>query len=121
MSKSNTELLKTQFLQLMVITMEECGELIQECSKSMRRNDENHQPLKDEIGDVYCMIQLCKEYGIITQKMLDDRVKYYSNPSLIVGKEITVQYFELSKDKDGIESLRFPVVKHVFEEGVRTV
>ena len=44
MSKSNTELLKTQFLQLMVITMEECGELIQECSKSMRRNDENHQP-----------------------------------------------------------------------------
>ena len=32
MSKSNTELLKTKFLQLMVITMEECGELIQECS-----------------------------------------------------------------------------------------
>jgi len=52
--------------------MEECGELIQECSKSMRRNDENHQPLKDEIGDVYCMIELCKEYGIITQKMLDE-------------------------------------------------
>ena len=52
---------------------------------------------------------------------LDERVKYYSDPSLIVGKEITVQYFELSKDKDGIESLRFPVVKHVFEEGVRTV
>ena len=39
MSKSNTELLKNKFLQLMVITMEECGELIQECSKSMRRND----------------------------------------------------------------------------------
>ena len=79
MSKSNTELLKTQFLQLMVITMEECGELIQECSKSRRRNDENHQPLKDEIGDVYCMIQLCKEYGIIDQKMLDERVKYKKN------------------------------------------
>ena len=76
MSKSNTELLKTQFLQLMVITMEECGELIQECSKSMRRNDENHQPLKDEIGDVYCMIQLCKEYGIIDEKMLQERVRY---------------------------------------------
>ena len=28
---------------------------------------------------------------------------------------------EWIKDKDGIESLRFPVVKHVFEEGVRTV
>ena len=35
--------------------MEECGELIQECSKSMRRNDENHKALKDEIGDVYCV------------------------------------------------------------------
>ena len=45
----------------------------------MRRNDENHQPLKDEIGDVYCMIQLCKEYGIIDQKMLDERVEYKKN------------------------------------------
>tara|TARA_R110002126_G_scaffold97347_1_gene226930 strand:- start:141 stop:1430 length:1290 start_codon:yes stop_codon:yes gene_type:complete len=51
---------------------------------------------------------------------LDDRVKYYGNPELIVGKDITVQYFELSKDKDGKESLRFPVVKHVFEDGKRT-
>ena len=76
MSKSNTELLKTKFLQLMVITMEECGELNQECSKSMRRNDENHKALKDEIGDVYCMIQLCKDYGIIDQNMLNERVRY---------------------------------------------
>jgi len=52
---------------------------------------------------------------------LDDRVKYYANPELIVGKDITVQYFEKSKDKDGKESLRFPVVKYVFEEGRRTV
>ena len=52
---------------------------------------------------------------------LDDRVKYYDNPETIIGKEITVQYFELSKDKDGKESLRFPVVKHVFEEGRRTI
>lgn len=52
---------------------------------------------------------------------LDDRVKYYDNPELIVGKDITVQYFEKSKDKDGKESLRFPVVKYVFEEGRRTV
>lgn len=52
---------------------------------------------------------------------LDDRVKYYANPELIVGKDITVQYFEKSKDKDGKESLRFPVVKYIFEEGRRTV
>lgn len=52
---------------------------------------------------------------------LEERSRYYKNPKLIIGKEITVQYFELSKDKDGIESLRFPVIKHVFEEGKRTV
>ena len=52
---------------------------------------------------------------------LADREKYYNNPELIVGKDITVQYFEKSKDKDGIESLRFPVVKFVFEDGKRTI
>ena len=52
---------------------------------------------------------------------LEERSHFYSSPELIIGKEITVQYFELSKDKDGVESLRFPVVKHVFEEGKRTV
>lgn len=52
---------------------------------------------------------------------LEERSRYYKNPKLIIGKEITVQYFELSKDKNGIESLRFPVIKHVFEEGKRTV
>jgi len=52
---------------------------------------------------------------------LEERSRFYSSPELIIGKEITVQYFELSQDKDGVESLRFPVVKHVFEEGKRTV
>ena len=52
---------------------------------------------------------------------LEERSRYYENPKLIIGKEITVQYFEKSKDKQGIESLRFPVVKHVFETGKRTI
>ena len=52
---------------------------------------------------------------------LEERSRYYENPNLIIGKEITVQYFEKSKDKDGKESLRFPVVKYVFESGKRTL
>ena len=36
----------------MVITMEECGELIQACSKAIRCNDYNNDTLKEEIGDV---------------------------------------------------------------------
>ena len=40
--------------QLFVITMEECGELIQECSKILRHgmNEKTHSKLIDEIGDV---------------------------------------------------------------------
>ena len=45
-----------------------------------------------------------------------DRRKYYDNPDEIVGRDITVQYFEETQDKDGNYSLRFPVVKMVFEE-----
>ena len=47
----------------------------------------------------------------------EQRIRYKGNPDLIVGKTITVQYFEESKDKDGNLSLRFPTVKQVYEEG----
>jgi len=52
---------------------------------------------------------------------LEERIRYYKTPSQIIGKEITVQYFEESKDKDGKLSLRFPVVKHIFESGKREI
>tara|TARA_R110001592_G_scaffold263845_3_gene529211 strand:- start:809 stop:2101 length:1293 start_codon:yes stop_codon:yes gene_type:complete len=47
----------------------------------------------------------------------EQRIKYNANPELIVGKEITVQYFEETKNQKGELSLRFPTVKHVFENG----
>ena len=48
---------------------------------------------------------------------IGDRQVYHNDPSKIVGKEITVQYFEESKDKTGKFSLRFPVFKAVYENG----
>ena len=45
----------------------------------------------------------------------EQRIKYNANPDLIIGKEITVQYFEETKNQKGELSLRFPTVKHVFE------
>ena len=41
------------------------------------------------------------------------------HPDSLVGKTITVQYFEETLNQDGCHSLRFPVVKHVYE-GERT-
>nr|QYA18569.1 ATP-dependent DNA ligase [Clandestinovirus] len=41
----------------------------------------------------------------------DERVKFVENPDLIVGKRITVQYFERTEDANGKPSLRFPTFK----------
>ena len=41
----------------------------------------------------------------------EERIKYHANPELIIGQEMTVQYFEESQDKSGEWSLRFPVKK----------
>ena len=69
--------------QLMLITAEECGELTQRCSKILRRYThkeqiEEDQRLKfmEEAGDVYCMIQLLIDEGIVTQTELEDRAAY---------------------------------------------
>mgnify|MGYP003648514242 CR=1 FL=1 len=47
----------------------------------------------------------------------EQRIRYEANPEQLIGKTITVQYFEETKNQDGGISLRFPTVKHVFENG----
>ena len=47
----------------------------------------------------------------------EQRIKYHANPELLIGKTITVQYFEETKNQEGGISLRFPTVKHVYENG----
>jgi DNA ligase-1 len=44
---------------------------------------------------------------------LDQRRFYHQNPNEILGKTITVQYFEETTDQHGDHSLRFPVIKAV--------
>jgi DNA ligase 1 len=46
---------------------------------------------------------------------IDERRHYFQNPEMIIGKQITVQYFEESQNQNGDFSLRFPVVKAVYE------
>ena len=58
--------------ELMVITMEECGELIQECSKSIRMQEYNRDELKEELSDVMCMLELMIEYNIISRTELNN-------------------------------------------------
>jgi DNA ligase-1 len=47
---------------------------------------------------------------------IEQRQHYYRDPSDIIGKEITVQYFEESQNQNGEFSLRFPVIKVIHED-----
>lgn len=48
----------------------------------------------------------------------EQRIRWYEHPEEIIGKTITVQYFEETKDKKtGELSLRFPTLKYVYENG----
>ena len=53
--------------------------------------------------------------GVGSGFTLEQRKEYHKDHSKILGKIVTVQYFEESQNKDGECSLRFPVLKHVYE------
>ena len=82
---------------------------------------ENHRIIKE--GEEVLMPMLAQVYithkgnevGVGSGFSQEQRIKYEANPELIIGKTITVQYFEESKNKEGLYSLRFPVIKHIYE------
>ena len=61
--------------ELMLITMEECGELVEACSKAVRCEDYTIDRLTEEVGDVLCMIGLMKEKGILNDRELNNRIQ----------------------------------------------
>ena len=62
--------------ELLVITMEECGEMIEACSKAIRCEDYiNNDRLIEEVGDVLCMIDIMKEKGLLNERDLNNRIQ----------------------------------------------
>ena len=57
------------------------------------------------------------QVGVGSGFNFDQRKEFGKDHSKILGKTITVQYFEESKNQQGEYSLRFPVIKHIFENG----
>ena len=58
--------------EALVITQEECAEVIQVISKIFRFGlDENDHRLEDEIGDLLCMIEILVNLGVVKQNKLD--------------------------------------------------
>ena len=75
-SKQMKELDERQ--QLLVIAMEECGEMIQACSKALRRGElydhsDSETELKKEVGDVYAMIELLVEWDVLSWDEIENR------------------------------------------------
>ena len=62
--------------ELMLITMEECGELIEACSKTIRCEDYvDDEKMLEEVGDVLLMIDLIIDRGLVRREDLDARKK----------------------------------------------
>ena len=62
--------------ELMVVTMEECGELIQACSKAIRRDKYyDNKKILEEVGDVMCMLELMHEFDLFSWADVDARVE----------------------------------------------
>ena len=80
--------------QLLVITMEECGELIQACSKMIRSKGKTKylRNLQDEIGDVMTMIEIMKMSGLVTDEQIADR--------MVEKKEKLMKWSMLFSDED---------------------
>ena len=74
-------------VELLTITMEECAEVQQECSKMMRFGTmTNKYHLSKEIADLLAMIDLLQAYQVIDlgnvedhKRMKWDKLKIYSN------------------------------------------
>ena len=71
---------------------------------------------EEMLGSVIIEHKGCK-VGVGSGFDQEERKKYFKNPELIIGKTITVQYFEETTNQDGCHSLRFPVIKHVYSKG----
>lgn len=86
-----------------------------------------------ETGKVVYNEDGMKEYDVVRAIIIDhkgtkvhvgsglskeQRIEWFKDPSQIIGKTVTVQYFQESKNmaNDGL-SLRFPVLKYVYESG----
>tara|TARA_B100000085_G_C18261635_1_gene398262 strand:- start:121 stop:378 length:258 start_codon:yes stop_codon:yes gene_type:complete len=80
--------------EMLVITMEECGELIQACSKVIRTKGKTKylRNLQDEIGDVMTMIEIMKMSGLVTDEQIADR--------MVEKKEKLMKWSMLFSDED---------------------
>lgn len=55
------------------------------------------------------------EVGVGSGFNIKQRQEFFKNPKKIIGKTITVQFFEETRSQNGGISLRFPTVKYIYD------
>lgn len=53
--------------------MEECGELIQECCKMIRKNNYSSVDFVKEVGDVITMLEIAQDLNLVSKKQIKKR------------------------------------------------
>ena len=81
----NDAIIKDREIEILTILMEECGEVIQECSKILRF-DNDYSNLEKELGDLQAMVSLLHSDDRVSYTEMDiyeqqkfDKLKRYSN------------------------------------------
>ena len=54
--------------------MEECGELIQECCKMIRKNNYSSVDFAKEVGDVITMLEIAQDLNLVSKNQIKKRL-----------------------------------------------
>lgn len=80
-SKHSKKLVNERETYLLIVTMEEAGELIRACSKVFRHGLKKSElrNLSEEAGDVQALINLLKEEGLIDPDIMHKKLEQRYN------------------------------------------
>ena len=88
-----------------------------ECANGTMRWTENGQQIEKEGLSNIIIEHKGYRVSVGSGFSKEQREYYLTRHNELIGKTVTVQYFEESQNQMGGYSLRFPVVKHIYENG----
>jgi DNA ligase-1 len=88
-----------------------------ECINGTIRWTENNQQVEKECLSSIIIEHKGNRVSVGSGFSKEQREYYLNNHDELIGKTVTIQYFEESQNQNGGYSLRFPVVKHIYQNG----
>ena len=88
-----------------------------ECNNGTMRWTENGKQIEKECLSNITIEHKGNRVSVGSGFNKEQREYYLNRHNELIGKTITVQYFEETQNQNGGYSLRFPVVKHIYQNG----